>query len=100
MAQARKRRGIPWNWTILSCRTIYLLTIYGVRFSVNNDTHISGNPHIGSSAVVVALEDDDDALEVVAVDAQGSQAVENEGGDYPDSIRQFGFGIFRPGSFI
>jgi hypothetical protein len=43
----------------------------GVKFAVNKDTRISGNPQVGSSVVVIALEDDDDALEAVSVDAQG-----------------------------
>jgi len=43
----------------------------GVKFAVNKDTIISGNPQIGSSVAVVALEDEDDSYEAVSVDAQG-----------------------------
>jgi hypothetical protein len=43
----------------------------GVKFGVSKNTRISGNPQVGSSVAVVALEDDDDSLEAVTVDAQG-----------------------------
>ena len=43
----------------------------GVKFSVNENTRISGNPQVGSSVSVVALKDNDDSLEAVSVDAQG-----------------------------
>jgi len=46
----------------------------GVKFGVSKNTHISGNPQVGSSVIVTALEDDDDALEAVSVDAQGEAA--------------------------
>jgi hypothetical protein len=43
----------------------------GVKFGVSKNTRISGNPQVGSSVAVVALEDDDDSLEALSVDAQG-----------------------------
>jgi hypothetical protein len=43
----------------------------GVKFGVSKNTRISGNPQVGSSVAVVALEDDDDSLEAVTVNAQG-----------------------------
>ena len=43
----------------------------GVKFGVSKSTRINGNPQVGSSVAVVALEDDDDSLEAVSVDAQG-----------------------------
>jgi len=43
----------------------------GVKFGVTKNTRINGNPQVGSSVAVVALEDDNDSLEAVSVDAQG-----------------------------
>jgi hypothetical protein len=43
----------------------------GVKFGVTKNTRINGNPQVGSSVAVVALEDEDDSLEAVSVDAQG-----------------------------
>ena len=43
----------------------------GVKFGVTQNTRIHGNPRVGSSVAVVAVEDDDDYLEAVSVDAQG-----------------------------
>jgi hypothetical protein len=43
----------------------------GVKFGVSKNTRISGNPQVGSSVAVVALEDEDESLEAVSVDAQG-----------------------------
>jgi hypothetical protein len=43
----------------------------GVKFGVSKDTRFNGNPQVGSSVAVVALEDEDDSLEAVSVDAQG-----------------------------
>jgi hypothetical protein len=43
----------------------------GVKFGVTKTTRISGNPQVGSSVAVTALEDDDDSLEAVSVDTQG-----------------------------
>ncbi len=45
--------------------------VEGVRFGVTQNTRISGNPQVGSSVAVVALEDEDDYLEAVSVDALG-----------------------------
>ena len=45
----------------------------GVRFAVNKDTRITGNPQVGSSVAVVALEDDDDSMEALSVDAEDGQ---------------------------
>jgi hypothetical protein len=43
----------------------------GVKFGVSKDTRISGDPQVGASVAVVALEDEDDSLEAVSVDLQG-----------------------------
>jgi len=45
--------------------------IDGVKFSVDQNTRISGNPKIGSSVAVVALEDLDDTFQAVSVDVRG-----------------------------
>ena len=50
----------------------------GVKFVVNQETRISGNPHVGSTVAVVAVEDDDDTLEAISVDAQYNQGQAGE----------------------
>jgi hypothetical protein len=47
--------------------------IDGVKVGVSNTTRFSGNPQVGSSVNVVALEDNDDSLEAVSVDASDTQ---------------------------